>query len=88
MQLEPRLNGKKVADGNDDGFMSQRDMAEIKRNTAIYNSRVKRGELPAHNEKAIQMPKPEPKQNDLRKVERLGFDPKWSFRKRPQTKKR
>jgi len=69
-----------------DGFMSQRDMAEIKRVTAIYNSRVKRGELPAHDEKAIQMPRPEPKQNDLNKIERLGFDPKYSFRRRPTKK--
>lgn len=67
------------------GFLSQRIMAEIKRFTAIYNSRVKRGELPAHDEDAIQIPRPLPKDDDKLKIERLGFDPTWSFRKRPKS---
>ena len=63
-------------------FLSQQDMADFKRLAANRNSMVKRGELPKHDEDAIQMPKPLPKSDDAEKIVRLGFDPKTSFRRR------
>ncbi len=65
-----------------DDFLTQQDMADFKRLEANRNSRVKRGELPKHDEDAIQMPKPTPKSDDTKKIIRYGFDPKQSFRKR------